>query len=219
MGQFIKIKVFTDKYPFLGPIIWILSVQYFIVQIIVGVAYKYSYSLRFNTISDLGNTSCGIYSGRYVCSPLHNLMNASFIMLGLTMALGSLLIYQEFRKDRGTLVGFSLMAIAGLGTLFVGIFPENTISLLHTLGASMPFILGNIALIIMSLYLLLPSPFKIYTFVSGVIALFFLILFKTSLYGSFGIGGIERIVAYPQTIWLIFFGIYMTRNEYLKRSK
>jgi len=185
----------------------------------VDIAYKYSYSLRFNTISDLGNTSCGIYSGRYVCSSLHNLMNASFIMLGFTMALGSLLIYQEFRRDRGTLVGFSLMGIAGIGTILVGLFPENTVSLLHTIGASMPFILGNIALIIMSLYLLLPSPFKFYTAVSGVVALFFLILFKTGLYGPLGIGGVERIVAYPQTIWLIFFGIYMTRNHYLKRSK
>lgn len=208
------IQIFTDRYQYIGPAIWILSIQYFIAQLIVGISFIPTYSLRLNTISDLGNTTCGVYSGRNVCSPHHSLMNASLILLGITMATGSLLIYQEFRKDLGTLIGFSFMALAGFGTILVGVFPENTVSMIHIIGASLPFIIGNIALILMSLYLLISRGFRIYTFISGAVALIFLIFFETQVYIGLGIGGVERLVAYPQTAWLIVFGIYISKNRY-----
>src|SRR4051812_21773515 len=117
------VAAFNDKYPMIGPLVWVLSAQYFLIQIIVASAWSLAYSWKFNVISDLGNTACGQYAGRYVCSPDHALMNASFILLGITMAAGSLLIYQEFKESRASLVGFSLMALAGFGTMLVGLFP------------------------------------------------------------------------------------------------
>ena len=218
MNRKVIIKTFTDKYPLIGPAIWMLSVQYFVIQIIAGIAFKTTYNLRLNTISDLGNTVCGGFSGRYACSPLHNLMNASFILLGITMASGSLLIYQEFKKDLGTLIGFSLMAIAGLGTLMVGLFPENTISEFHIIGASLTFLIGNVALLILSNALVIPKLLRYYTFFSAVLALIALALFFTRNYLELGIGGMERLVAYPQTIWLIIFGIYISRNHIIKKQ-
>lgn len=216
MRRVAKIKTFTDNYPLIGPAIWILSVQYFVIQIIAAFAFRTTYSLRFNTISDLGNSICGNYSGRYVCSPQHNLMNASLILLGITMASGSLLIYQEFKRDRVTLIGFSFMAIAGFGTLLVGLFPENTISFLHTFGASLPFLLGNVGLIILSISLTTPRLLRYYTFLTGIIALIALVFFYTQHYLGLGIGGMERIVAYPQTFWLIIFGLYISSNHPIK---
>src|SRR5579884_1287958 len=143
-----RIAVFTDRYPFLGPAIWLLTIEYFIIQFIVaGAWHNPAYSWRLNTISDLGNTVCAVNSGRPVCSPLHSLMNASFILLGVLMAVGSLLIYQEFRQKRSSLIGFSLMALAGFGTFIVGLFPENTVPALHSLGATLAFVLGNLSLI------------------------------------------------------------------------
>jgi hypothetical membrane protein len=195
-------------------------VQYFVIQIIAALSYKTTYSLRFNTISDLGNSVCGNYSGRYVCSPLHNLMNASFILLGITMASGSLLIYQEFKKrDSATLIGFSFMTLAGFGTLIVGLFPENTISLLHTSGASLPFVLGNLGLIVLSIALTIPRLLRYYTFLSGALALTALVFFYTQHYLGLGIGGMERLVAYPQTVWLIVFGVYISTNHIMKKPK
>src|SRR3569623_678215 len=114
-----RLSVFTDKYPLLGPIIWVLSLQYLVVQPVVAAAWSIGYSWRNNLISDLGNTVCGPFGDRFVCSPDHAQMNASFIMLGITMALGSILIYQEFRKNRGSRIGFTLMGLAGIGTVFV----------------------------------------------------------------------------------------------------
>jgi hypothetical membrane protein len=219
MMKMMRVKVFTDRYPFLGPVIWMLTIQYFAVQLIVASAWHIpSYSWRFNTISDLGNTVCGsLINGRFACSPLHTLMNASFICLGILMASGSLLIYQEFREDIGTLVGFSLMALGGLGTILVGLFPENTVSSLHIVGAGLPFVLGNISLIVLSLALYKRiSLSRIYTFMSGLIPLIALVLYINHNYLWLGLGGMERLVAYPQTVWLIFFGIYMSRNHYLQ---
>jgi hypothetical membrane protein len=214
MSEKTRIKIFTDRYPLIGPSVWILSIQYFVVQIIVALHYTPTYSVRFNTISDLGNTVCGIYSGRVVCSPLHNLMNASFIVVGLTMTLGSVLIYQEFKQNQRTFIGFSCMALAGLGTIIVGLFPENTVSQLHILGATLPFLIGNIGLVVLGLSLNIPRIFRYYTILSGGVALIALAFFYTNHYGSLGIGGTERVVAYPQTIWLIVFGIYLSKSRF-----
>jgi hypothetical membrane protein len=209
-----KIETFTDRYPLVGPVFWITSLQFFIVQVIVRMAWATPYSLTQNTISDLGNTACGVYAGRYVCSLLHAWMNTSFIVLGITMMLGSILIYHEFRKTAASAVGFGFMALAGLGTLLVGLFAENTIASLHVLGAALPFVIGNLALLILGLALDLPRAFRYYTLISGVVSLAAFVLFITHHYVGLGIGGMERLAAHPQTIWLIAFGIYMSRSRF-----
>ncbi len=209
-----NINTFSNRYPLIGPTMWTLSLQYYLTQIMVAHAWPIPYSALQNTISDLGNTACGMYAGRFVCSPLHDYMNASFIALGLFMMAGSLLIYQEFRETKGSLVGFSLMALAGFGTILVGVFPENTISSLHALGAFLPFLFGNIALLILGLTLDIPRWLRIYTLASGVVALTGFVLFSTHNYLGLGIGGMERITAYPQTMWLTVFGLYISRNHF-----
>ena len=109
-----RVATFHDRYPLVGPIFWMLSVQYYVTQAVVAAAWPVSYSWAHNTISDLGNTVCGPYGGRYVCSPEHAWMNASFVVLGATMIGGSSLIYHEFRKTPGSAIGFSFMALAAI---------------------------------------------------------------------------------------------------------
>jgi len=213
-----KIRSFHDRYPYLGPLFWVLSIQYYLIQLIVAAAWtRAHYSWLHNTISDLGNTVCGPYGTWLVCSPLHMLMNASFIVLGSTMILGSLLVYHEFQRSTGSAIGFSFMAMAGLGTALVGLFPENTVSALHVLGAALPFILGNFSLLVLGKSLTLPRALRVYTVLSGGIALIALGFFVTHTYLGIGQGGIERITAYPQTIWLIVFGAYIARDHYLRQ--
>ena len=212
-----KVKSFTDRYPYLGPGIWILTVEYFVSQWIVATNWSTPYSLLRNPISDLGNTSCGIYAGRQVCSPLHNLMNLSLIVLGVVMILGAPLIYQEFRERPLNLVGFICMAIAGLGTLLVGVFPENIAHTPHTISAGGPFLVGNLALVILSVALDLPRAARIYTGLSGALGLLALLFLVRGLDLGLDEGGMERVTGYPQTIWLVFFGIYMSRDHYVRR--
>jgi len=159
------VKAFQNRYPFVGPIFWAVSIQYYLVQIVVALGWEQPYSWLHNTISDLGNTACGPYGDRYVCSPHHALMNVSFITLGVTMILGSMLIYQEFEKSLASAIGFWFMALAGFGTILVGMFPENTISWLHVLGASLPFLIGNMGLIILGLNLAMPKSLRFYTLI------------------------------------------------------
>ncbi|HSX44852.1 MAG TPA: DUF998 domain-containing protein [Candidatus Saccharimonadales bacterium] len=210
------INTFTDRYPLIGPMVWAISIQYYIVQVIVARAWQMVYSLSQNTISDLGNTVCGPYANRFVCSPQHNLMNASFITLGITMAAGATLIYQEFKTSRASLVGFSFMAIAGFGTSLVGLFPENTVTGLHVLGAALPFFIGNLGMVILGVVLDVPKSLRYYTIASGAISLLALGFFVTHNYLGLGQGGLERVVAYPQTMWLIVFGVYISSNHLRK---
>jgi hypothetical membrane protein len=180
-----------------------------------------AYSLGLNTISDLGNTACGLYADRFVCSPLHDWMNASFIVLGSTMIAGSGLIYHEFQKSTASRTAFCFMALAGVGTILVGFFPENVSAPLHVLGASLAFLVGNIALVLFGLVLDISRPFRIYTIISGVVTLLALVLFVTNTSLGLGRGGMEHLVSYPQTLWLIVFGIYMSHNHFrnLRSSK
>jgi hypothetical membrane protein len=209
-----RIATFTNHYPLVGPTFWIISLQYFITQIVVAAGWPWPYSWLNNTISDLGATACN----PSVCSPYAAWMNASFIVLGCTMIAGSALIHQEFKKSRASALGFIFMGLAGFGTIMVGLFPVTTGGSLHTLGAALPFLIGNLGLVVLGLALDLPRNLKYYTLLSGLIALIALPLFYSHTYLGIGQGGMERIVAYPQTIWLIVFGLYMSENRFRERQ-
>lgn len=206
--KYMKPLKIVIKPPLIGAVFWILSIQYFIVQFIVALAWVEPYNLARNTISDLGNTACGNYHEHFVCSPLHSWMNASFVFLGISMIAGSALIYRQERKNLAVAIGFGCLILAGSGTALVGLFPENTISAIHILGAALSFLIGNLALLILGYSLKLPSWLRCYTIASGIIALTALGLFITSNYLHLGIGGMERLTAYPQTICLIIFGVW-----------
>jgi hypothetical membrane protein len=206
-----RLKIFSGRHPLVGPALWILSLQYFIAQVIVASAWSIPYSWTRNTISNLGNTMCGEYGPREICSPLNPLMNASFILVGLTMLAGAGLIYHQFRRGRASAIGFSFMAAAGFGTVLVGLFPENTVSLLHFSGAMLPFLIGNIGIVILGLALEVPKWLRIYSVLSGLVSLVALVFWINHVYLGLDIGGLERIVAYPQTVWLIIFGFYASR--------
>lgn len=208
-----NIEKFCKQHPSFGPSLWIASVQFFIVQLIVARGWPTGYSPMNNTISDLGNTVCGVYADRYVCSPWYSWMNISFMLLGITVLAGSILLYHQFRKSLGSLVGFGLMGLAGIGTMMVGLFPANLFSELHAVGAFLPFFFGNIALIMLGLSLSLPPLFRFYTIFSGVFSLVAFLLLITDNYLGIGVGGMERLAAHPQTIWLIIFGYYVSRHR------
>ena len=197
------------SFPRLGPIFYAAGVQYFVVQLLVALRWSPPYSISRNTISDLGNTVCGSWNGRYVCSPLHDLMNVSFIVLGVTMIAGSVLVFREFAQGRAAAAGFAGMAAAGLGTVMVGLFPENSVPALHGVGAALPFVLGNSALFVLAFALAMPVPLRAYAFFSGSVAILGLAAFASGHYLGLGEGGMERVVAYPQTIFLVVIGCYL----------
>ena len=79
----------------LGALAWIVgAVQFFVCHLIVQSAWPTPYSWSLNNVSDLGNVYCEPWgdNGRYVCSPLHDLMNVSFVVDGLLIITGVVLI-------------------------------------------------------------------------------------------------------------------------------
>jgi hypothetical membrane protein len=197
------------SYPKLGPILYVAGIQYFAAQLLAGLFWLRPYSVSRDTISDLGNTACGTWNGRYVCSPLHGLMNGSFTALGVTMILGSALTFRYFARGRAAATGFVALAVSGLGVVMVGLFPENSVPVLHGLGAAIPFVVGNAALVVLGLWREMPAVLRVYCFLSGIVALLALAAYTSSHYLGLGEGGIERVVAYPQTICLVMIGCYM----------
>ena len=130
------------------------------------------------------------------------------------MAGGALLLYRGMLKSFVLTVGFSFIAVAGLGTIMVGLFPENTISSLHIIGAALSFAVGNVGLLFLGLATGLPRPLRLCAFLFGVTSLLALMAFLSHQYLGIGVGGMERVVAYPQTIWLIAFAVCMLKIRY-----
>ena len=138
--------------------------------------------------------------------------------LGFTMIAGSLFIYQEFHEKpvaekQSALAGFTLMALAGVGTFFVGIFPENAHHALHLVSASLAIGVGNLAILILGWTLDIPQRLKSFMRFWAPVSLIAGCLL--AFHHNFGIGAglMERIAAYPESIWLIIFGAYIGQPQ------
>jgi hypothetical membrane protein len=203
--------------PRIGAIIWILSIQFFIIQIIVQSAWTTPFSLKTNYISDLGNTICGPYpvgSNMYVCSPWYSWMNASFILLGIIILVGAALIYRAFPVGRTRIVGMVLLVLAGPGEILVGLFPENVNITPHMIGAAAQFVSGNLGIVMLGIAIAATrrqTSLAIFSIIMGSVGLLATLFLISGNYLSVGIGGIERLAAYPLPLWLIVTGIALLR--------
>jgi hypothetical membrane protein len=206
-----------DSHPSLGPAIFTVASVYFLIQIIAAWVFIPSYSLISNSISDLGETSCGGYGSPAICSPRWWLMDyVGFVLLGLVMVVGSALLYHEFterlpRERRAAMVSFVLVALGGLGSILVGFFPENENGTLHIIGAFLAIAIANIAILLLGAVLTLPESMRRSMLMFSTLALAALLCFASHRSFGIGRGTMERIAAYPVTIWLITFGLYIWR--------
>jgi hypothetical membrane protein len=217
----IRIRFFTDRYDWMGPGIVVLSSWYFAAQVLVAWVFRPQYSFVTNVISDLGNTACPP-PGSGICSPLNVVMNISIIILGLAMVVGSVLIFSEFsfskhrRESVAAIAGFACLAVGGLGAILVGAFPENVNTAhLHTAGTILAIAFGQLAILILGLVLReIDNWLREFMLVISLLVL----LAGITIAGKhqFGIGGgaLERLAQYPESVWLILFGFYISRDHY-----
>jgi len=202
----------------LGTIAWIASAQFFLAQLLVQWAWTTPFSLTRNYISDLGNTACGPFpanSGMYVCSPWHAVMNASFVAIGVTVVVGAALVRNTFRHARPWRWGLALVALGGFGFVLVGLFPENVNFPPHRLGATLQFVSGNLGQVVIGTSMLGTRHGRRwagYSIASGVVGLLATALFASGHYLGTGIGGMERLAAYPLPLWTIVMGIALRRR-------
>lgn len=202
-----------------GAIAWVIAAQFFITQVVVATAWTRVFSLRFDYISDLGNTVCGAYPAggdRVVCSPWHLAMNTSFMVLGVTMILGALLTRDAFPPGWVRALASLLFSLAGIGVFVVGIYPENTDNARHVLGAGLNFTAGNIAMVVYGLALAhrpgLHPALQRFSLFMGALGFVGTLLFVSGHYLGIGLGGMERVAAYPMTVWQIVAGVVLLRG-------
>ena len=135
----------------LGGCAWILTLLYFVGQIIAQAAWRTPYSMIDSRVSDLGSTACGTtLANTYVCSPLHVVMNATFVLTGVLILVGLALTRSVWPRRRLTTAGLIMLVVAGAGTILVGLSPENVHVFIHVVGAvNIPA--GNVAMILLGL--------------------------------------------------------------------
>jgi hypothetical membrane protein len=201
-----------------GALAWVLAAQFFVTQVVVATAWPRPFSLRSDYISDLGNTVCQSYPvgvDRLVCSPWHLAMNTSFMMLGVTMILGAWLTRAAFPAAWVRTLAALLFSLAGIGVFVVGVYPENTDNARHVLGAGLNFVAGNIAMIVFGLALAQqPTRHRALTafsILAGTLGLAGTVLLVSKQYLGLEVGGMERVAAYPMTVWQIVAGTAFLR--------
>ena len=137
-----------------GGWLWVGCLQYFAAEAIAAVGYRGGYSFRRNFISDLGAASCGQGGG---CSPLHALMNASFLLQGVLIFAGAVVVWPLFPKGLAKLA-LALTAVSGLGVAVVGLAPEDFAAGWHYLGAAENLLLSNAGAALLGAALLRERP-------------------------------------------------------------
>ena len=199
------------RLPWLGPAVWVSSVLYFVAQVVVARGWHPPYSFARNSISALGDTGCGPFDGHFVCSPRHALMNAAFVFLGVVMVVGAALIRRMVggRVRVGVGVGFGGVAVGGLGVVLVGLAPENRAGGLHVLGAFLAIVVAHLGIFVLGCSLGLPGALRRAMVVGPPVCLAAILLFALRQDLGLGLGTMERIGAYPVTLWLIGFGLYL----------
>lgn len=185
-----------------GASAWTLSIAFFIVQGIAQAASARPFDITIRLISDLGNTACG----PAVCSPLHDLMNATFITVGILHFAGAATTWSAWPAGVRSRVGLILLALAGWGLASAGVFPENIAPDQHRIGALIGLISLNLSMLLLGSVLFeVARSAGVLTVVAGVIGLAALALFLSQA-PALPIGISERLADYPGAAMVILIG-------------
>lgn len=184
----------------IGAWAWTLSAVFYIAQAVVQAASVRPYSMLTQPISDLANTACG----PSICSPLHDLMNATFIAVGLLHAIGAVAIQHAWPPSLRRRAATVLLALAGANLVIVGLSPENVAFGRHVVAAALG--LGGLDLGILLLGLAAPGRLGRAAQAAGVAGLLGFVLFFGPDLGL-PRGLTERLADYPPAAMIVVFGV------------
>jgi hypothetical membrane protein len=190
-----------------GLALFIGAVQFGIGLILAEIYYPYppGYNVSTNYVSDLGATcttggSCTIYQ------PTSDIFNGSIILLGLLIIVSAYFIQKSFAWKPAT----GLIALAGIGALGVGLFPETT-GIWHSIFSLIVFLFAGLSAIIT--FWLQKPPLSYISIILGAVTLAALFLYVGNIYLGLGAGGMERMVVYPVLLWALGFGGHLMGLE------
>jgi len=179
------------------------------------------YNLLTNPISDLGSAGYGSFP----ISHLWYLFNYSAVLFGALGVAGLLLVVGWFPKGVFRSAGFTIIIVSLFASAGVGVVPEDTILLIHSLFALVAFVGSGLGLLILSIGLLRSrrNSYAAFSVICALIALFVVIVFMLPDFGllvpwihsgqGFGFGGMERLIVIPVLLWFIVTGIMLARRR------
>lgn len=170
-----------------------IGTAWFLMGIIVSEALFPNYHVT-RMISDLGVGSTAF------------IFNSAIFGFGLMLIAAAYLLHTA-GINRWFLV---LLALTGLGSAGVGIFPENII-VPHSICAITVFVCGGLCAILG--YRVFSRPWSWFSPILGIITLVAVVLLGAKVYPGLGAGGMERMIAYPLIIWAIGTGAYLMAPE------
>ena len=117
---------------------------------------------------------------------------------------------------QAAIAGFACMFLGGLGAILVGAVPENVNTAhLHTVGTAMAIGFGQLAILILGLVLRdIDDWLREFMLVTSLLVLLAGISIAGKHQFGIGAGALERLAQYPESVWLILFGFYISRNHY-----
>ena len=186
--------------PWLGAGWWALCFQFFVAEQIARMGWPGHYSMTGNWISDLGAAN----------SPRHWVMNVSFVLQGVLISVGAILMRRLFPAKLSYRVALLLFLVSGVGVLVVGLVPEDRDAQVHRVAALAHLLAGNLAMILIGVSMLAGAArvrFRgVITLLAGLLGLTALALLGL---GEKDVGTFERMAAYPLTLWLTWTGFLM----------
>ncbi|GAA1318629.1 hypothetical protein [Pseudonocardia xinjiangensis] len=199
-----------------GGSLWALAaLQYAVTHVVAANAWTVPrYDWLHNGTSNLANTQCGLFaapnaSPTYVCSPLHDVVNASFVLTGVLVIVGALLLRRFWPTGWLIDAAMVLWILLGFGKILIGFAPENTDIGLHLMG-SLNVPLGSVAILLMISRT--DRWLGVAGLVLGLLGLAGTVLSTVGEYAGpgfylgLGPGGMDRVAAYPAILWLFMAG-------------
>ena len=186
-----------DKRLRWGGLAWVLTLQFFVAETIAQLRFGSAYSRADDVISDLGASY----------SPAAGLMNASFVLQGVLIGAGALLLRPALPRAAGRLA-VALLTVSALGVIVVGIVPLDADGTVHAIGAVAHLAGSSLGMLALA-HSLRPRSEAVGSVIAvlGVLATAASVFFFAGITRFLGDGGTERAAAYALPVALAVAGV------------
>ena len=199
---------------------------------IASHAWKTPYLFAQNYISDLGAVRCtsaartGLSRVVSICSPLHAWMNVSFVLQGMLIFTGAILVRRSLPTCTWSTIARWSLFLSGVGLVVVGLAPEDVHPNIHFSGASAHLFLGDLGVGLLGFALCRPRSHLSKALATsaggfGLLGLLATLMVATHRLFGMGAGAMERISAYPIPISLIMLGaafLWRSRSQVIHNA-
>ncbi len=198
-----------------GGLLLLATVQVLVVEAVVAAAWEVvPYSRAHHYVSDLGLAGCAELTGRTVCSPLHALMNAGFVVHALLVA-AAVVLLRDLVPGRARRWVVAAVVAHAVGVAWVGLVPGSLAEpvgglpryVVHNVGSVLAVVGGNVGALVAGTALLRRHRgWSVTSLVLGGAGAVATVLDVVGVELGPGPGAGQRATMYPAVVWLVLTG-------------